>query len=1048
MLEAIVRFSVRRPGIVLALSLVLVLYAISRMFDARLDVFPEFAPAQVVIQTEAPGLPADLVETRVTTPIESAVSGTRGIRELRSQSIPGLSVVTVIFDEKSDLFRNRQLVSERLGTLGSLLPAGVTPVITPLTSSASTLLGIGITSAERSQMDMRYLVDSVVRPHLLAVPGVADVNVFGGEVRQWQIQLDPARLRTLGVTFADVELAARGAASVAGAGFVENDNQRLLIAIDATPASARSLEQLTVTLPDGRSLALGDVGRVREAPGPAISAAQINGTPGVFMMVQGQLGADTLGVTLDLEKSLAELAPLFEREQVTLHPALFRPANFIQTALGNVRADVMIGATLVVIVLFVFLYNLRTAFISAVAIPLSLLAAVLVMLEAGASLNIMVLGGLAIALGEVVDDAIIDCENIYRRLRENRHLGSPVAAWKVVLDASMEVRSSVVYATFIVALVFVPLLTLSGVAGKLFAPLGLAYILAILASLVVALTVTPAMSFLMLGNRELPDEDPPLVRWLRPRYERTLRAIERRPHGLIAGVMLALAGGLGVLPLFGGEFIPPLREGHYIVHLSTIPGTAPGEVLRVGQRVTEKVLQIDGVKSVAQWVGRAQNGFDPFGPHYSEVEIEIGPLDGATQERILADIRRTVTGDDGDEDRTDEEAAESVGFPGLAFSVNTFLTERIGETESGFPATLVVQVFGTNLDRLDADASAVAQALAKVRGATDVQVLAPPGTPEIIVRPRLDKLAVWRLSPEDVLSAASTAFAGRKVSEVYRGTLATPLVVALDPDHRRSPNEIGRLPLRTPDGRLVELRDVADISVENGRYKILHSGGKRVQTITANLASGHDLGAFSEAVQRTLRDDVKLNAGSYYTVTGAAEAQAQARRELVTHSALAAAAIAIMLMLAFSSSRNLVITFVNLPFALIGGVLAALAGGGWLSLGSVVGFVTLFGITLRNSIMLVSHFQHLVEREGHPWNLDTAILGASQRLPSILMTALVTGLGLMPLVLGSGEPGREIEGPMAAIIVGGLTTSTILNLLVLPTLLLHYGRFAKAPQDS
>ncbi|MDP2870198.1 efflux RND transporter permease subunit [Methyloversatilis sp.] len=1048
MIEAIVRFSVRRPGIVLALSLVLVLYAISRMFDARLDVFPEFAPAQVVIQTEAPGLPADLVETRVTTPIESAVSGTRGIKELRSQSIPGLSVITVIFEEKSDLFRNRQLVSERLGTLGSLLPAGVTPVITPLTSSASTLLGIGITSAQRSQMDMRYLVDSVVRPHLLAVPGVADVNVFGGEVKQWQIQLDPARLRTLGVTFADVELAARGAASVAGAGFVENDNQRLLIAIDATPSSARSLEQLTVTLPDGRSLALGDVGRVREAPGPAISAAQINGTPGVFMMVQGQLGADTLGVTLELEKSLAELAPLFEREQVTLHPALFRPANFIQTALGNVRADVMIGATLVVIVLFVFLYNLRTAFISAVAIPLSLLAAVLVMLEAGASLNIMVLGGLAIALGEVVDDAIIDCENIYRRLRENRHLGSPVAAWKVVLDASMEVRSSVVYATFIVALVFVPLLTLSGVAGKLFAPLGLAYILAILASLVVALTVTPAMSFLMLGNRELPDEDPPLVRWLRPRYERTLRAIERRPHGLIAGVMLALAGGLGVLPLFGGEFIPPLREGHYIVHLSTIPGTAPGEVLRVGQRVTEKILQIDGVKSVAQWVGRAQNGFDPFGPHYSEVEIEIGPLDGATQERILADIRRTVTGDDGDDDRSDEEAAESVGFPGLAFSVNTFLTERIGETESGFPATLVVQVFGTNLDRLDADASAVARALAKVKGATDVQVLAPPGTPEIIVRPRLDKLAVWRLTPEDVLSATSTAFAGRKVSEVYRGTLATPLVVTLDPDHRRSPNEIGRLPLRTPDGRLVELRDVADISVENGRYKILHSGGKRVQTITANLASGHDLGAFSEAVERTLRDDVKLNAGSYYTVTGAAEAQAQARRELVTHSALAAAAIAILLMLAFSSSRNLVITFVNLPFALIGGVLAALAGGGWLSLGSVVGFVTLFGITLRNSIMLVSHFQHLVEREGHPWNLDTAILGASQRLPSILMTALVTGLGLMPLVLGSGEPGREIEGPMAAIIVGGLTTSTILNLLVLPTLLLHYGRFAKAPQDG
>jgi CzcA family heavy metal efflux pump len=1044
MIEAIVRFSVRRPGIVLALSLVLTVYALSRLIDAPLDVFPEFAPAQVVIQTEAPGLPADLVETRVTTPIEAAVSGTRGIRELRSQSIPGLSVVTVIFDEKSDLFRNRQLVAERLGTLGGQLPDGVTAVITPLTSSASTLLGIGLTSDARSLMAMRYLVDSVVRPHLLAVPGVADVNVFGGEVRQWQIQLDPARLRTLGVTLADVEQAARGAATVAGAGFVENDNQRLLIAVDATPATPRALEQLTLTLPDGRTLALGDVGRVREAPGPAISAAQINGSQGVFMMVQGQLGANTLGVTRELEKSLNELAPLFEREQLTLHPALFRPANFIQIALGNVRADVMIGATLVVIVLFVFLFNLRTAFISAVAIPLSLLAAVLVMLESGASLNIMVLGGLAIALGEVVDDAIIDCENIYRRLRANRSAGSPEATWKVVLDASMEVRSSVVYATFIVALVFVPLLTLSGVAGKLFAPLGLAYILAILSSLVVALTVTPAMSWLMLGRRELPDDDPPLIRWLRPRYERALRAIERRPQTLIASVMLVLAGGLGVLPLFGGEFIPPLKEGHYIVHLSTIPGTAPGEVLRVGQRVTEKILTIDGVKSVAQWVGRAQNGADPFGPHYSEVEIELDPLDGDEQTRVLADIRRTVTGDDGDDDRSDEEALDSVGFPGLAFSVNTFLTERIGETESGFPATLVVQVFGTNLDRLDADASAVAAALARVAGATDVQVLAPPGTPEIVVRPRLDRLAIWRLTPDDVLAATTTAFAGRQVSEVFRGTIATPLVVTLAPDHRRSPGEVGRLPLRTPDGQLVELRDVADISIENGRYKILHSGGKRVQTITANLAPGFDLGKFSDAVHRTLRDNVKLNAGSYYTVTGAAEAQAQARRELLTHSALAAAAIGILLMMAFSSPRNLAITFVNLPFALIGGVMAALAGGGWLSLGSVVGFVTLFGITLRNSIMLVSHYQHLVEQEGHGWNVDTAILGAAQRLPSILMTALVTGLGLMPLVLGSGEPGREIEGPMAAIIVGGLATSTVLNLLVLPTLLLHYGRFSRA----
>lgn len=1043
MIDAVVRFAVRRPAVVLALALILTLYGLMRVLGASLDVFPEFSPNQVVIQTEAPGLPADLVELRVTTPIEAAVGGTRGLRDLRSQSIPGLSVVTAVFDEDSDLLRNRQLVAERLGTLGARLPAQVTPTITPLTSSASTVLGLGVTSNTRSLLELRTLVDAVMRPHLLAVTGVADVNVFGGDVRQWQIQVDPARMAAHGLSLDDIARAARTAATRAGAGFVENDNQRIVIAVDATPVQSRQLERLGVPAPDGRLVALGDVARVVEAPAPSISAAQINGTPGVFLMVQGQLGANTLAVTRALETALDELAPMLEREQVTLHARLFRPANFIQTALGNVRTDVLVGATLVVIVLCLFLFNLRTALISALAIPLSLLSAVLLLLELGASLNIMVLGGLAIALGEVVDDAIIDCENIYRRLRENRLADAPRPAWQVVLDASLEVRASVVYATFIVALVFVPLLTLTGVAGKLFAPLGLAYIFAILASLAVALTVTPALCWALLAHRALPDEDPPLIRWMKPRYLALLGRIERRPQAVIAVIMLALAGGVGVLPLFGGEFIPPLKEGHFIVHLSAIPGTSPQETLRVGQRVTEKLLAIDGVQSVAQWVGRAQNGADPFGPHYSELEVEIGPLDGARQARILADIRRTVTGDDGDEDHSDEAAAPDAGFPGLSFAVNTFLTERIGETVSGFPATLVVQVFGNDLDRLDVDARAVAQALATVPGATDVQLLAPPGAPQVVVRPRLERLAAWRLTPAEVLEASTAAFAGATLSQVWRGPLATPLVLTLAPERRQHPDDIGRLPLRAPDGRMLRLSDVADVVVEDGRYKILHSGGKRVQTVTANLAPGFDLDRFNDAVHARLRTAAALSPGHYLTVTGAAQAQSQARRELIVHSTLAAAGVGVLLLMAFGSLRNLCLTFANLPFALIGGVLAALAGGGWLSLGSVVGFVTLFGITLRNAIMLVSHYAHLVEREGLPWNADTALRGAAERLPSILMTALVTGLGLMPLVLGSGQPGRELEGPMAAIIVGGLATSTLLNLLVLPTLLLHYGHFGR-----
>ena len=511
MIAAAVRFSVRNAGLVLAIACAVLIFGIVRMFGASLDVFPEFSPTQVVIQTESPGLATDLVETLVTNPIEQAIGGVAGLKSIRSQSIPGLSVVTVIFADGSDIYRNRQLVAERLTQTANQLPNGITPTITPLTSSASTVLGVGVTSKTRSALELRSLVDWTIRPHLLSVPGVADINVFGGKVRQWQILVDPLRLAQAGLSLPELASAARQVTGVRGAGFVESTNQRISLSLESQASSAEELARAVIGRRGNRPLLLGDVARVAEGPAPSISGAQINGEPGVFLFIQGQLGANTRDTTFALERALAEIGPVLDREGVTLHPDLFRPASFIETAVGNVRQDVLIGASLVIAVLFLFLYNARTAFVSAVAIPLSLIAAVLVLQAAGMSLNIMVLGGLAIALGEVVDDAIIDCENIFRRLRENRLLAEPAAGWKVVFDASMEVRSSVVYATFIVALVFVPLLTLSGVAGKLFAPLGLAYISAILASLVVAITVTPAMSYLLLANRPLKSDDPPLI---------------------------------------------------------------------------------------------------------------------------------------------------------------------------------------------------------------------------------------------------------------------------------------------------------------------------------------------------------------------------------------------------------------------------------------------------------------------------------------------------------------------------------------------------------
>ncbi|MDO9316052.1 MAG: efflux RND transporter permease subunit [Burkholderiaceae bacterium] len=1072
MLAAIVRFSVRHAGLVLGLAVALTGFGLLRMTGASLDVFPEFAPAQVVIQIEAPGLHAAAIEAQVTRPVEQAIGGLAGLTSLRSQSIPGLSVVTALFDESSDLHRDRQGVAERLAQAASSLPAGVVPNITPLTSSASTVLGIGLTSTTLDGVALRSLVEASLRPHLMAVPGIADVNVFGGALRQWQVQVDAQRLAQAGLSLTDLAAALRSATGVRAAGFIESDNQRIALTMEppgaalGTPASA-VIDTLNLTVVShanaqhgGQAVLLRDVATVAEGGAPAFNAAQIDGQPGVFLLVQGQLGANTRDTTRALDAAIAHIRPVLERAGAKVHLDLFRPASFIETAVGNVRSDVLIGATLVIAVLFLFLFNLRTAVVSAVAIPLSLIAAVLTLQQFGIGLNIMVIGGLAIALGEVVDDAIIDCENIFRRLRENRALAAPRSAAQVVFDASMEVRSSVVYATFIVALVFTPLLTLDGVAGKLFAPLGLAYIAAIIASLVVALTVTPAMSLLLLRHAALPAADPPLVAWMKPRYRRLLLAIERRSTAVLSAAALCMAAGIGVLPLLGGEFIPPLKEGHYIVHVSAVPGTSLAESLRVGKQVSDTLLAIPGVKSVAQWVGRSQNGADTFGPHYSEMEVEVGQVSGAEQRRILQDIRRALSGDDGDDDRSDEQALGSTPFPGLVFGVNTFLTERIGETVSGYPADVVVNLYGPDLDALDRDGKAVAAMLSQLPGATDVQLQAPPGAPELSVRLRPEQLALHAMNAGEVMDAVQIAFDGLVVGQHAGAVKPTPVALVLAPSGRRDVSQVEHLPLRTPGGRLIELRDVADVALVEGRYKVLREGGQRVQTVIANLKRGHDPEDFVAQLRTRLaahasgqdgqggQDGSGFAAGNHAEVTGAAEAQAQARNDLLVASALATLGVGSLLLLAFGSLRHTLLTAVNLPFALIGGVVAVLATGGWLSLGSVVGFVTLFGITLRNSIMLVSHYQHLVQVEGQPWNLETALRGAEERLPSILMTALVTALGLLPLALGSAEPGREIEGPMAIIIVGGLISSTVLNLLVLPTVMLRHGRFGPAAPPS
>ncbi len=1040
MMPSLVRFSIRFHGVVIGLACLLVVYGLYGLSRANLDVFPEFSPTQVVIQTESPGLSSKLVEQLVTQPIESTLSGTVGVESMRSQSIPGLSIVTIIFNENTDIYRNRQVVAERLATLSKQLPKNIVPNITPLASSASTVLGMGISSDKRSLMELRSLVDWTIRPHIMAVPGVADVNVLGGDVRQLQILVDPNKLIRYHLSIQEVLAATARLTGVRGAGYIENNNQRILINTEGQARDAKQLAQMSVFHKDGQTIRLSDLGEVIDGAAPAISAAAIDGKEGVYFSVQSQLGANTKAVTEAVEKAMLELAPEFKQQGISFHPSLFRPANFIETAIDGVKTDILIGSALVIGVLFLFLFNVRTAFISATAIPLSLLTATIVLGYFGMGLNIMVLGGLAIALGEVVDDAIIDTENIFRRLRENRLLAQPLAAYQVVFNASMEVRSSVVYATVIVVLVFLPLLTLSGVAGKLFAPLGYAYISAIVASLLVALTLTPALCYLLFSKGELDSQDPPLIVWLKKHYVALLRRIEQHYLTVISLATLIIALGLGILPLFKSQFIPSLHEGHYIMHMTAVPGTSAQESLRIGKKVAKVVSGIAGVKSVTQWVGRAPNAADTFGTHYSEFEVELEPSDGPQQNKILTRIREELAGEAVDDDG---DGIAETGFIGVNFAINTFLTERIEETISGYTAAMVINIHGQDLDALDHDAQQVAKLLSNIAGASEVQIQSPPGTPELAIRLRPERLALFGLQGLDVLENIQAAYEGVQAAQIYQGNQVLSVNVMFSRSMRDDLREIGALALKNPDGKIIYLRDVADISQENGRSKILHAGAKRIQTITCNI-NDRDISQFSKEMKARINSEIKLSPSNFISYTGEAEANAQSREDLIVHSLLAGVGVFLMLYIAFGRLRNLLLTFANLPFALIGGVIAAMFTGGWISLGSLVGFVTLFGITLRNSIMMVSHYQHLIDEEGCIWGLETCIRGASERLPSILMTALVTALGLLPLALGSEQPGREIEGPMATIIVGGLVTSTLLNLLILPTIMLHFGRFEKA----
>ncbi|MGH8610486.1 MAG: efflux RND transporter permease subunit [Gammaproteobacteria bacterium] len=1023
MLKWVVEHSLRFRGVVMVLACLVAAYGIYIAGRAKLDVFPEFAPPRIVIQSEAPGLSAEEVEALVTRPIEYGLNGTPELEVTYSQSIQGLSVVTAVFREDADIYRVRQLTGERLADLTGQLPQGVkAPRMGQLTSSTSLTLALGLVSDDRTPMELRTFADWTVRLRLLGVPGVARVEVFGGEVRQIQIQVKPDRLIAYSLSIDDVVAAARKSTGVRGAGFIENENQRIVLRTQGQSLSPEALGEVVLTHRDGFSVRLKDVAGVVEGPEPKLGDGQVMGRPGIVMLVHSQYGANTLEVTRAVEAALDELKPLLAGEKVTLHPALFRPANFIEASIHNINKSLLIGGVLVVVVLFLFLANLRSAFIAITAIPVSLLAAVIVLEWFGASLNTMTLGGFAISIGVVVDDAIIGMENVWRRLRENRTREHPKSFFSVVLDATLEVRSPIVYATFIVGAVFWPVLMMSGVNGRLFASLGVTFILAALASLVVAITLTPALCYLLLARATA--TEPAYIAWLKRQHRRCLEAVSQRPETVIGATVAICVAAVAGLPYFGGEFLPEFKEGHYIIRMLTAPGTSTQASVRLGTAITRELLKNPRIRSVAQQIGRAEQGEDTLGPEFSEFHVELSPLAGEDV-RVKNEIRAALE-----------------KFPGGTFAVTPFLEERIEEILSGGRGEVVINLFGNDLQVLDQKAEEVRQLVATISGATDVLLQAQSGSPEVTVSLRQDRLKQFGFQPMDVLEAIQTAYQGTVVAQVYDSNRVLGVAVILDPASRRDPETVGSLFMSNAAGTRLPLRELAEVSYTAGRYVFVHEGTVRRQQVTCDV-EGRDVASFAAEVEGKIRSQVALPPGVSVAYGGTAEAQNNARQELLLHSTVAAVVIVLLLSIVFASSRNVLLVLLNVPFALAGGVLVALLSGGSLSIGSLVGFVSLFGISMRNSILTISHYEDLVAQEGMEWGLNTAVRGASERLLPILMTALVVALGLLPIAVGSAEAGKEIEGPMAIVILGGLVTSTVLNLLVLPTLALRYGRFER-----
>jgi CzcA family heavy metal efflux pump len=1031
MFDWMIRSSLRHPWLVVSAALLLVgvgLFETSRM---PLDVLPELSAPSVTVVTEANGMAPEEVEKLVTIPLEQTLNGSAGVRRIRSSSAIGISLVWVEFDWDVSPLVARQVVTEKLAAVRESLPPNLAPVMAPASSIMGEIMFVGLTGEPGvSGTQLRDTAEWQIRRRLLGLPGIAQVVPIGGAVKQVQIVLAPDRLMQHQMGATQVLEALKDLSQNTPGGFYIAGQEEYLIRGIGRASSFAELGQMLVVERNGVPIHLEDVADIQFGEAIRRGEAALDGEHGVVLKVQKQPQANTLEVTRRLDTALDEIAKGLP-SGMSLYRKGFRQADFIRVALDNVLVVLRDGAILVAIVLALFLMSWRTTLISLISLPLSLLAGILALRYAGASINTMTLGGFAIAIGELVDDAIIDVENVYRRLRENALRPAPERRrlFDVVYDASREIRSSVVYATAIILLVFAPLFFLSGIEGRLLRPLGLAYVTSIGASLLVALTLTPVLCLLLLGRHSAekpPERDGPLARFLKRVYLPVVQRSLRFPIPIAAVSLAGAAAAVLAMATFGRSFLPEFNEGSLNIAAATAPGTSLETSDKIVSRLERFLLGHKSVTSVIRSTGRAERDEHAMDVNFSELEVGLD-LSRGDREVVLQEIR--------------EQAA---AIPGLSVAVGQPISHRIEHLVSGVRANLAVKIFGSDLDQLRSLAKQAEATLKGIDGLVDISVEQQTDIPQLLIRPKPIELAALGVRPGELASFVEMAFAGQRVASFWEDERVYDVVARLPAVYQSDLTLLAATPIDAHRERFAELSAVARLDKTTGPNLINHENTERRIVVTANV-TGRDLRGAAEEVDTKLRREVKLPSGYHVQLGGEFESEAAASKTIFALSMIAIAGVCVLLFAAFRSVKDTLLVLFNLPLALVGGALAVQLGGGILSIASLVGFITLFGIATRNGIMLVTHYRHLVNTEGLPV-VEAVIQGSLDRLIPILMTALTAALALIPIVLAAGQPGNEIQAPMAAVILGGLTSSTLLNLLVLPPL---FARFASvsAPQS-